>query len=168
MIKVNRTYATYTHESAEGGEYESSGFIQRGELMEWRELVELMRGGHASVYPVEASTHVWVDYSEDSDVFTGEVTIESVHYAGDSEWEARAWCRALKAAFSGKGRDKAKTYVFTLTRTYTTTIRIACESEEEAVKTFERMREDGSAYDEELHDVKISEDYKYTVLTNNN
>lgn len=99
-IIIRETFSEVTPESAEYGDYSDSGFINEGEEIGFRELVDKLkdyRGAEPSSSGV-VDQHTWftlncgiVDYG------TCTERQESIHFA-DTERKAKYWIKATKAA----------------------------------------------------------------------
>lgn len=114
-IKINKTYTVTTYESAEQGEYAEQGMLEEGYEMEWRDLVEALRFGQPSQWPLDdaianpvRAARVWVTYLSEEDMESGSREEHSVHLGDNGTiecqaWAQRVWQRALRAAFKGGG-----------------------------------------------------------------
>jgi hypothetical protein len=104
MIRITRTFERVTEESAEHGEAVESGYIVAGELVTFRELVNLLRFGVPSSCPASGSPWEWVTHDDGPGktraLFErGERESYSVHYSRDNpERHARYWRLAFIAA----------------------------------------------------------------------
>jgi hypothetical protein len=97
MIRIHRTYAIVTPESAEDGEAADSGFLSENESVSFRELVSIMRDycvpscSRPSGSPRDwLSTHPSQDYRDCSE------TTESLHFSRqNSPRMAKYWRKAM-------------------------------------------------------------------------
>lgn len=103
-ILVNITYEIVTEESAENGEAEESGFLAENSEYTFRELVDALREKftNASCRSVSADVNTWFTREPDTDMYSGDVETESIHYSRDNPPKnAKYWEWAIRAAFKG-------------------------------------------------------------------
>jgi hypothetical protein len=99
MIKINRTYAIITEESAEQGDFAETGMEAEGEMLTFRELVDAIRehyGEASSSGPVDSRT--WFTACEPN-IIEGGCTDRSIHFA-DTDRKAKYWVKAARLAVS--------------------------------------------------------------------
>jgi hypothetical protein len=96
MLLISKTYEIITHESAEHGEAEESGFEYEFEPFTFRDLIRELR-----YFPLASSSeigpHTWVSSEPEQDYRTGEYRTEHLHFVGP-ESKRKYWIKALKLA----------------------------------------------------------------------
>lgn len=98
MITISITYDIVTHESAEYGENAESGFIEKNEKYEFRELINLMwRNGYR--YPsCSMGTPRWMSTYGEENYINGNMKYRSIH-PGRDPMSQKYWAKACKYIF---------------------------------------------------------------------
>lgn len=97
-IKIRTTYSVITPESAEYGDYADYGVINECDSYTFSELVNALR---CYIHPSSSDIdyHTWFSTEGDTNMHTGEVTIESIHFHPDnSDRLKKYWVWAAKIA----------------------------------------------------------------------
>ena len=98
MLKLSCTFETITHESAENGDFESTGFVFEEQKTGARELFNMIRRGGFTEPSESRGVPRWLTCSEYGlDYRTGEVENRSI-YPGSDAQSQKVWAKVLKIA----------------------------------------------------------------------
>lgn len=99
MILLSKTYEIITEESAENGEAEETGFVWENSPCEFKEVIDYLRGAHASQYPVTNVENVWFTHYGEMDYTSGDYENVSFHYSrSNPSKNLKYWKAAILAA----------------------------------------------------------------------
>ena len=113
MITVTFISEAYLPPVGNDGDYCPNGpdyFESWADQLSFKELVNLMRKEfvHPSSSPASGSTYDWVSTEHETDLYSGEISVRSMHYDKHSNHQRneKYWRWAMKAAGFTKGAEK--------------------------------------------------------------
>lgn len=99
MLLLSKTYEIITEESAENGDAEERGFCWEDSPCEFKEVIDYLRGAHASQWPITNLESVWFTHYGEMDYVSGEYENVSFHYSKQNPGKnLKHWKAAIVAA----------------------------------------------------------------------